>query len=307
MKRCHLLWDERPTSGAGHRRRCEALNGALQAEGWRCSVQEPLPGARIDLAVLDDYRFGEEQDSAVAEWADLVAVFDDLGDRPRRCDVLVAPSAGSAAGDYLELVPATCEVLAGPDFAPLHPSFAAHRADALRRRRETTELRRAVVAFGAYDSRGLAHPAAVAALSTSVDAVTVLVGSGSPTLASLTRLASEDDRVELVIDSTDVAALLAAADVAIGAAGVSALERCVVGLPSVVTAVAANQVRQVQSLAAAGAAAAVEPEGFADAVAALLADLARWREMSTAAATVTDGSGARRLARALTDRTAATR
>jgi len=58
---------------------------------------------------------------------------------------------------------------------------------------------------------------------------------------------------EVIVDSRDMAALMALADLAIGGAGVTAWERCALGLPAVTVTMAANQAATAAALEAAGA------------------------------------------------------
>jgi UDP-2,4-diacetamido-2,4,6-trideoxy-beta-L-altropyranose hydrolase len=104
-----------------------------------------------------------------------------------------------------------------------------------------------------------------------------------------------------------MADLVAAADLAVGAGGVSALERCCLGLPSIVLQIADNQRLMAASLADAGAIIDLGPADAvpdtAKSVAGLLGGLAdapqRLSEMSRRAFAVCDGRGTWRVALAL--------
>jgi RimJ/RimL family protein N-acetyltransferase len=91
------------------------------------------------------------------------------------------------------------------------------------------------------------------------------------------------------------------ADLAIGAGGVGALERCALGVPSAILTVAPNQMANATALGAAGAALYLGDIGarpaaeIAKALQALVADPARRRAMSAAAAQLVDGYGAARV------------
>jgi spore coat polysaccharide biosynthesis predicted glycosyltransferase SpsG len=105
----------------------------------------------------------------------------------------------------------------------------------------------------------------------------------------------------LLIDATDMAGLAARADIAVGAGGSSAWERCIVGLPSLAVVLADNQRANTLALAEAGACLALEAaEGLApplaEAFTALCDDGVRRARMSEAAAGLCDGLGADRVA-----------
>ena len=99
----------------------------------------------------------------------------------------------------------------------------------------------------------------------------------------------------------DMAGLISQADMAIGAGGVSALERCCLGVPSVTITIADNQLKLADELARAGATDNLGPVTelstgeIADAVAQLARRPARRLKMRAAALAVTDGLGAGRV------------
>jgi len=92
---------------------------------------------------------------------------------------------------------------------------------------------------------------------------------------------------------------MAAADLALGGAGGTAWERCVVGLPTIVLVLAANQEPGARALEAAGAARLI---GGADELPAALEELSRpaaLTDLSRRAAGVLDGQGLQRLCSAM--------
>lgn len=304
--RALLLVDDRPTAGAGHVQRAAALAAALERLGWTCAYEDD-PSCPADLVVIDDYRHDAEADRRVRGGCPVV-VLDDLADRARDCDVLVSPSAGSTPARYTGLVPPGCIVLAGADHAPLRPEFRASRAEVLRRRERTEQVERVLVACGAYDSAGLSNVAAEAVLPGDRYAVIdVVIGGAAPGLAGLLDLAERDERLRVHVDVAvdGVVALLAGADVAVGTVGVSALERCVLGLPSVVVTAAENQEAQAAALVGHGAASdvggPVTGAALRTALDLLADDLAAWRAASAAAASMCDGLGAVRVAEVATE------
>jgi len=102
----------------------------------------------------------------------------------------------------------------------------------------------------------------------------------------------------------DMAWLCANADIAVGAAGSSAWERCVLGLPSLMVILADNQREAAQALAEREAALVVDAAdpgfdaAFDLALMRLLTDPGLRRRLSAASAEVCDGLGAPRVAEA---------
>src|SRR5690606_7186543 len=86
-------------------------------------------------------------------------------------------------------------------------------------------------------------------------AIDIVVGSQTAGIERLRRdAAAIGPRCHVHVDAADMAGLTAGADLAIGAAGGAAWERCALGLPSLVLTVADNQADNAAALAAAGAA-----------------------------------------------------
>jgi spore coat polysaccharide biosynthesis predicted glycosyltransferase SpsG len=97
-------------------------------------------------------------------------------------------------------------------------------------------------------------------------------------------------------DVDDLAQLMADADLGIGAAGGTALERCCLGLPAIVLVLADNQRIQAASLQDTGAAIVIDARDplaarLAREIGRLAGDPAALFGMALAASKVTDGHG----------------
>lgn len=317
--------------GSGHVRRCLSVAAALKRDGWACRfavaeeslavVPELIAGefetralepaalrdvgslARstpdgCDLAVVDHYGLDRTYEASLRGFAQRVLVIDDLADRDHDCDVLIDATAGRYVDDYVPHVPGGTDILLGPAYAPLRPAFAALSA---RRATHLRDHRRMLINFGGTDPDD-ATGAVLTALSTMRVPddlhIDVVLGHGARHAARATKqLAAMSDHFRLHLDAPDMALLLAEADIAIGAGGVSALERCCLGVPSILIVIADNQRLVASSLAKAGAAQIARDA--ADAVAramTLLENRAARNAMAAAAASLCDGRGAARIA-----------
>jgi Spore coat polysaccharide biosynthesis protein, predicted glycosyltransferase len=100
---------------------------------------------------------------------------------------------------------------------------------------------------------------------------------------------------------TEMATLMHAADLSVGAPSSASWERCCLGLPTLLIGVAENQRRVASALADAGAAQylgwydEVRAVDVVSAIEHLRSDPSRLASMSRAAAAVTDGRGAERV------------
>jgi UDP-2,4-diacetamido-2,4,6-trideoxy-beta-L-altropyranose hydrolase len=286
----------------------------LERFGGSCADVYPLPHpadpqalaaavgeVRPDVLVLDGYGFDADTVERLGPARPRVAVIDDLADRRQVCELLVDPGYGRATKDYGGLVPIGCRVLAGPAFALLRPGFEVDRAPAATR----PKVERVFVSLGLGEVDGVAGRVVERLRAASPDVrIDVALGADTASVARLRARAARDGKLALHIDAQDVAALLRAADVAVGAGGASTWERCALGVPSLAVIVADNQRRVVRALKADGVTLACdlhEPgfEAAFDAAWARLQDPALRATLAARSRVVCDGRGAGRVAEAI--------
>lgn len=258
-----------------------------------------------DWLVVDHYGLDSRYEFAARGFARRVAVIDDLGDRAHDCELLLDQNLRIGTVDpYRALVPQGCAVLLGPRFALVRPEFATHAAA---RGTRDGSVRRILIFFGGGDSTALTAKALRALLSVGATnlAVDVVVSRAYPSGAAVEALAQRLPGARLHEHVTDMAALMARADLMLGAGGSTAWERCVLGLPSITVTVADNQSTPTLALAERGAtvfpgtAKDVTEEALAALVVSLLSDRERVANIGRSARTVTDGRGAALVASAL--------
>jgi UDP-2,4-diacetamido-2,4,6-trideoxy-beta-L-altropyranose hydrolase len=287
--------DAGPQVGGGHVMRCLTLARALIARGAECAFVESRAAAQVlarfgwpsqavvamantedlpglvrwgrtfadrfepDVVVFDHYLAGAEQEAALGGGARRITVIDDLADRAHACDLLIDPGFGRRREDYAPLTPAGCDALVGPDYALVRPEFADARPRALSRRARHDQARRALVALGLTDVGGITARVVEAILPRLAEVrLDVVLGQGAPSLEALSALADQDRRIHLHVNTHEMAALTAEADLAIGAGGSSVWERATLGLPTATVVLADNQAAMARRLADAGASLALD-------------------------------------------------
>lgn len=271
------------------------------AEGTLIALQSLQP----DWLVVDHYALDRTWERQVRRLSKYVLVVDDLADRPHDCDLLLDQTLGRTVNDYSGLVPQDCRVLVGSRYALLRPEFATLREYSLQRR-ESGELRSILVAMGGVDKLN-ATGRVLDALGQSnlpMDCrVVVLMGTQAPWIEDVSaRAARLPWSCEVKVGANNVAELTAASDLAVGAAGSSAWERCALGVPTLLVATADNQRGVARALDQAGAARFLgDVESMDSALPAALADLGSdaLSGMSQMARVICDGRGAERVASVL--------
>lgn len=269
---------------------------------WAADVEETkeaLDGETADWLVVDHYALDVRWERALRPCCKRLMVIDDLADRAHDCDLLLDQNLGRAQAEYLELVPSGCTLLTGPDYALLRPEFAALRQQSLARRR-TAGLEHLLVTMGGVDKDNATGKVLEAVCTCghvlpSNLRISVIMGPHAPWLdhvrASAERLPWP---TEVAVGVRDMARRMAAADLAIGAAGSTSWERCCLGLPTLQVVLAGNQNAIANALSEAGAALTADEETLAGMMSNLFSDrntAERIGRMSRAASDVTDGRG----------------
>lgn len=267
-------------------------------------TRQVIAGMKPDWLVVDHYGLDARWESSLASCVQQTMVIDDLANRPHMCRVLLDQNLGRISTDYSEWVDPRCVVLAGPSYALLRPEFAKFRSQSLERR-QTGELKNLLISMGGVDAEN-STLAVLAALQTCAFAqdvqIQVVIGKNAPWLADVKRYAVDMPwATQVLVDVSNMAELMAFSDLAIGATGGTAWERCCVGLPSVVLVLSENQMNGAAALGRLGAVTVLQqddslPEQLNHVVRAL-SQGENLIAMSRASSRVTDGVGRCRVAK----------
>jgi len=265
---------------------------------------------RADWLIVDHYGIDARWHDAVRGAARALMAIDDLADRALAVDLVLDQGYRHDGTDYDRRMSLRVPVLPGVGHALLREDFAQIREDALSRRARLAPVERVLISFGGVDAANHAQ-AALRVLSETPSpqlAIDLVIGPAAVNGDALERQADDHPhRVSIVRAASDMARRMALADVAFGACGFTAWERCCLGLPTIAVVAADNQRDAAAALMRTGAACVVKPEE--DLGAALAANWARLRgdadlrrRMSQAAAAACDGRGARRVVDAMSRR-----
>ncbi|RPH61961.1 MAG: UDP-2,4-diacetamido-2,4,6-trideoxy-beta-L-altropyranose hydrolase, partial [Burkholderiales bacterium] len=210
---------------------------ATQGDDAEATLAVLAGGGDRDWLVVDHYALDARWESRLRARANRILAIDDLADRRHDCDALLDQNFyADMHGRYRGLVPDGCAMLLGPRYALLRPEFAAARA-VLGIRGEA--VRRVLVFFGGVDARNLTGAAldALDAIGTDLE-VDVVIGATHPQHDAIVARCAARARTTCHVQASNMAELIAAADIGVGAAGVATWERCALGLPALAVAVA---------------------------------------------------------------------
>lgn len=291
------------------------LNGSAHVcwlgSDWSTDAQDTqralcahMGGGLVDWIVVDHYALDARWEESLRPKAKRIMVIDDLADRPHACDLLLDQNLGRMEEDYGALLKGNPTTLIGAQYALLRPDFAALRAHSLARRQSNQQLRCLLITMGGVDKENTTGQVLDALKTCALPAdfrIKVVMGPQAPWLSEIKVKAAQMPCItEVLVGVNNMAQLMTDSDLAIGAAGGTAWERCSLGLPSIVQVLAQNQMAGSVALQNSGS--AILLESFQQ-VAELVMEMQKKEiahivlgKLSRAAAAVTDGQGAARVA-----------
>ncbi|MEW6055168.1 MAG: UDP-2,4-diacetamido-2,4,6-trideoxy-beta-L-altropyranose hydrolase [Bdellovibrionota bacterium] len=236
-----------------------ALKRSFEEEDWDLDLPEMQlefgrSGKRLDWLIVDQYSLDRRWESQAREFAKRIMVIDDLANRKHDCDLLLDQNYyQDSATRYLNLVPAHCVQLLGPEYALLRSEFRISRS---KLRRRSGEVRRVLVFFGGSDPTGESLKAVegIERFSSNTDMrFDLVVGALNPSREDLVARARKLPYLTVHTETRQMGKLMESADLSLGAGGTTTWERCRLGLPALVTIVAGNQRQVAEELSSFGA------------------------------------------------------
>lgn len=333
--------DASPEIGTGHVMRCLALAQAwreaggaatffmaqstpsilarLAAENCRVIALSAVPGSDEDAAltneyassmdaewlVIDGYAFGVQYQEHIRNRERRLLCVDDAGKYDRYvADILLNQNLTAREGLYPNCL-AHSQLLLGPSFCLLRREFTSWRTW----HRKTCAMgRKVLVTLGGSTPPdvGVRVMESVARARVEGLRAVVVVGGSSPDASALENCAARfPEKISIRRDVSNMAELMAQADIAISAAGSTCWEVCLLGLPSILLDIADNQIAVAIELERrgcalyAGSGSRVCPDELAKHLENLLASQDTRQSMSVRSRQLVDGMGAERVVSAM--------
>jgi UDP-2,4-diacetamido-2,4,6-trideoxy-beta-L-altropyranose hydrolase len=265
----------------------------------------------IDLLIQDHYQLNLPWQQALHPYTSFLLVIDDLADRPHQADFLLDQTFERKAKDYQGLVNESCQLFVGESYILLRDEFTQLISQAKQNRENSKAINNIMVSLGGMDPDNVTakvlnsliqwqsyHQAQNQHNRLSVN---VVMGSSAPYLESIKALCQQHSWLNLHQDCNNMAELMLAADLAIGASGSSAWERCSLGLPTLSIEIADNQALVSKNLANFGAivnlstAEHCKEQDIIDALKSSMTDNKKYQQMVEQCFKCCDGQGAQRL------------
>ena len=199
-----------------------------------------------DWMIVDHYALDHRFEKKMRVIAKNLMVIDDLADRTHDCDVLLDQNFYSNQEQrYIGKISSNCRQLLGPSYALLRQEFTKMHPLVNTR---TGNIGKIMVFFGGVDAGNLTGTALNILIGMNIGVeVDVVIGLQHPHKEEIIQFC-KINKFNIYIQTTNMPALMAQADLAIGSGGTSIWERCSMGLPSICIVSANNQREQIEDL-----------------------------------------------------------
>ena len=255
-----------------------------------------------DWIVIDHYALDFRWQSTVRPNVKKIMVIDDLADRHHDCDILLDQNYYAGMQNrYSGKVPIHCELLLGPNYALLREEFRALREKVKVR---NGKIKKVLVFFGGVDANNYTSQAIKALVEVNAEIqVDVVIGTQHPFKEMIKNACAKHGYV-CHVETLRMAELMLEADFAIGAGGSASWERCCLGLPSLLVALADNQIAIAKELSAISACTYIDNGDEVNLkkwLIQLIANPEHTRKVSENASSVVDGLGVFRVINKMRD------
>ncbi len=202
---------------------------------------------KIDLLIIDHYALDIKWEKVLRSKVEKIMVIDDLANRKHDCDIILDHNFYlNFESRYDKLVPQSCKKLLGSKHALINSKLKQVKENRSRagKGNKLNKVETVLVFLGGADPKNFTALALEQALNSEQlkDCIfNVVLGKNNPHKLALKQKYAKYDNVVFHVQPSYYYGLLARADLAIGAGGVSQLERCYVQLPSIVIPAADNQ------------------------------------------------------------------
>ena len=229
-----------------------AIDGGLYGSEWLgCTQQEDavlclpiLEKIKPDWLIVDHYSLDLTWQSLLSEYFVKLMVIDDLANRKHQCDVLLDQTYGRKECDYAGLVPKHSQLLLGSEYALLRAEFSEYLEYSLQRRIKPS-FKKLLITMGGVDPDNVTGELLDALKGCFLPKeleIDVVMGATAPHLKKIQQQAELlPYKTSVMVNVSNMAEIMANADLAIGAAGATTWERCCLGLPSILVVLADNQ------------------------------------------------------------------
>ena len=267
-----------------------------------------LKRPKVNLLIQDHYQLNKPWQILLQPYYHKLLVIDDLANRNHQTSFLLDQTFGRTAQDYKPWINETCHLLTGSQFILLRKEFIELIATAKIKRQQTAKVAHILLSLGGMDPENISEIIINTLIkftennrATESLTLTIVMNSAALHLSKIKKIIKAYDWINIHIDSDNMSGLMLEADIAIGASGTSAWERCSLGLPTLSVQLAENQALVSHNLAKHGAiinlglGSELTPSKIINKLMLLIEDNVIYQKMSAQSFQCCDGKGASRI------------
>ena len=207
-----------------------------------------------DRLIVDSYALDEQWEQALHPYCREIMVIDDLANRRHDCDILLDQNFYlNKDVRYVGLVPEHCKMLLGPDHALLREEF--YEAKKHLRKRDGN-IKNILVFYGGSDLTNETEKAIKALVQLHDEGYNftadIITGVSNSRREKIEKICSKYHFFHYYCQVSNMAEFMNKADLMLGAGGATTWERLYMELPTLVTAVAENQIQGCEDCCKAG-------------------------------------------------------
>ena len=191
-------------------------------------------GSQKSMLIIDNYELHKNWETHVKPFVHKLITIDDLPNRSHNCDLLIDQNLyPTVSGLYKGLIPSKCIKLIGPKFSMIRKEFRMLKKHAKLR---TFPIKKILVSFGGtdIDNQTLIVLNSIKKMNLKIN-VDVVVGKANACKKDLKNFCKKDERFIYHEQIDNIADLMLSADLSIGSGGGTTWERCILGLPAIVS------------------------------------------------------------------------
>lgn len=215
------------------------------AEYWKKDAYETieiLKQYNVEKLIIDHYSIDIKWEQLIRPFVKSIMVIDDLANRKHDCDILLDQNFYLGMETRYEgLVPSSAKMLLGPSHALLRDEFIEAKKH---KKPFNGKVERLFIFFGGSDPTNETEKVLLA-IKPIIDqyklVVDVVVGNSNPNKSKIKQICDEIKNAHFHCQVSNIADLMAQADLAIGGGGATTWERIFMKLPSIVIIIAENQ------------------------------------------------------------------
>lgn len=252
----------------------------------------------VNWVIVDHYGLSAIWQDIIRQQVEYIAAIDDLANRQHNVDVILDCGLSNTLSDYEKLSRRNANYLIGPKYALLRPEFHKKRLWLAQHPKTYDQKKLSIlINLGGVDKDNLTETV-LRKLSDCPRkknlSITVVMGVNAPWKESVLEYSKSLPFLnKVLINANNMAELMVAHDLAIGAAGSTAWERCCLGLPTIMICMADNQKMIAKYLHELGAAISLDQAEIKDKLLLVLEQFneVRLQQMHQKALSITDGIG----------------